>query len=84
MPFHTTGTMYSGESCVNIDYLWLCSYVTGDSATFPATISSQCESLLQTCLKRESDNKPNKTYPGAKTGRGGCSGVASLGASCYS
>ncbi len=27
------------------------------AATFPATISSRCESLVQTGLKRESDNK---------------------------
>ncbi len=33
--------------------------------------------------KRENDNK-NKTQDGAKTGRGECCGVASLGVSCYS
>ncbi len=54
------------------------------AATFPATISSPCESLVQTGLKRKSDNKQNKTWAGAKTGKGGCSRVASLGVSWYS
>ncbi len=48
------------------------------AATFPATISSHCESLVQTGFKRESDNEWNKMWAGAKTGRGGCSWVTEL------
>ncbi len=35
-------------------------------------------------LKERATNKRNKMRAGAKTGRGGCSEVASLGVSCYS
>ncbi len=53
------------------------------AATFPATVSSHLESLMQTELKRMSDNEINKTRVRAKTGRGGWSGVASYGVSYY-
>ncbi len=36
------------------------------AATFPATVSSHCGSLVQTGLKRDSDNKRNKTWARAK------------------
>ncbi len=53
------------------------------AATSPATVWSRREYLVQTGLKRERDDKPNKTRAGAKTGRGGDSRVASLGVSWY-
>ncbi len=46
---------------------WLAVETSDISATFLATILSRCESLVQTGLKRESDNKRNKTRVGAKT-----------------
>ncbi len=54
------------------------------AATFPATVWSHPESLVQTGLKTERDNKRDKTRAGAKTGRGGGSGVVSQGVSCHS
>ncbi len=40
--------------------------------------------LWCTGLKRESDNKQNRMQTRVRTGKGGCSGVASLRVSCYS
>ncbi len=55
-----------------------------NAATFPATVLFCCQSLVQTGLKKESDSKWNKTRARAKTERGGCGGVRSLGVSCHS
>ncbi len=54
------------------------------AATSHATVSSHRELLLQTRLKRKSDNIQNETRARAKTGRRGFNGVASQEVSCYS
>ncbi len=81
----TSGNMTSGVTGDTVS--WFESSWGGpaySAATFPATFLSHHESLVLTGLKRESSNKWNKTWAGAKTGRGGCRKVASSGVSCYS
>ncbi len=72
----------AGDAVSQLESSWDGAVYT--TATLPATVWCHCESLVQTGLKRERDNRRDKIQAGVKTGRGGASRVASWGVSCYS